>query len=163
MFGKQRCYLCGGKLDNGRCTVCGLDNTRKQKKNYRLNESSLSPAGEKAVERAERDEQRPAKEEAAGKRARRAERAEEKTITQKSGCQPARDGKAPGTAAAKPMQMTRRMADRPYDGVRTKRYLGWIVAVVLIISVGVPIVTELLDSADSEADRQVWTEEDYGP
>ena len=74
MFGKQRCYLCGGKLDNGRCTVCGLDNTRKQKKNYRLNESSLSPAGEKAVERAERDEQRPAKEESAGKRARRAER-----------------------------------------------------------------------------------------
>ena len=110
-------------LDNGRCTVCGLDNTRKQKKNYRLNESSLSPAGEKAVERAERDEQRP----------------------------------------AKPMQMTRRMADRPYDGMRTKRYLGWIVAVVLIISVGVPIVTELLDSADSEADRQVWTEEDYDP
>lgn len=163
MFGKQRCYLCGGKLDNGRCTVCGLDNTKKQKKNYRLNESSLSPAGEKAVERAERDEQRPAKEEAAGKRARRAERAEEKTITQKSGRQPARDGKAPGTAAAKPMQMTRRMADRPYDGMRTKRYLGWIVAVVLIISVGVPIVTELLDSADSEADRQVWTEEDYDP
>lgn len=72
-------------------------------------------------------------------------------------------GRAPGTAAAKPMQMTRRMADRPYDGMRTKRYLGWIVAVGLIISVGVPIVTELLDSADSEADRQVWTEEDYDP
>src|SRR5699024_10427467 len=106
---KQRCYLCGGKLDNGRCTVCGLDNTRKQKKNYRLNESSLSPAGEKVVERAERDEQRSAKEESARKRARRAERAEEKTITQKSGRQPARDGKAPGTAAAKPRSEERRV------------------------------------------------------
>ena len=115
MFGKQRCYLCGGKLDNGRCTVCGLDNTRKQKKNYRLNESSLSPAGEKAVERAERDEQRPAKEEAAGKRARRAERAEEKTITQKSGRQPARG------VAADALTRLRRLRAAPLRGGRSRR------------------------------------------
>lgn len=41
MFGKRRCYLCGGKLDNGRCVLCGLDNTKIEKKNYRLNESSF--------------------------------------------------------------------------------------------------------------------------
>ena len=153
---ESRDVICARKLDNGRCTVCGLDNTRKQKKNYRLNESSLSPCGRESSRkggagRTKAGEGRICRKEGRGEQS----GAEEKTITQKSGRQPARDGKAPGTAAAKPMQMTRRMADRPYDGMRTKRYLGWIVAVVLIISVGVPIVTELLDSADSEADRQV--------
>ena len=51
MFGKQRCYLCGGKLENGRCTACGLDNAKNVQKKYRLNESSrtqedIRPAGE---------------------------------------------------------------------------------------------------------------------
>ena len=32
----ERCVLCGGKLANGRCTECGLDN-RKNDKKYRLN------------------------------------------------------------------------------------------------------------------------------
>lgn len=32
----ERCTLCGGKLANGRCTECGLDNTKNDKK-YRLN------------------------------------------------------------------------------------------------------------------------------
>lgn len=40
MFGKKSCYLCGGKLVNGRCVECGLDNERNAKKKYRLNESS---------------------------------------------------------------------------------------------------------------------------
>lgn len=40
MFGKKECYLCGGKLSNGRCTECGLDNTRIKRKTYRLNEGS---------------------------------------------------------------------------------------------------------------------------
>lgn len=39
MFGRKECYLCGGKLANGRCTLCGLDNTRAEKRDYRLNES----------------------------------------------------------------------------------------------------------------------------
>lgn len=41
MFKKKECYLCGGKLINGRCSSCGLDNTKLDKKNYRLNESSF--------------------------------------------------------------------------------------------------------------------------
>lgn len=41
MFGRKRCYLCGGKLVNGRCVECGLDNERNAQKKYRLNESSL--------------------------------------------------------------------------------------------------------------------------
>ena len=41
MFKKKECYLCGGKLINGRCSSCGLDNTKLEKKNYRLNESSF--------------------------------------------------------------------------------------------------------------------------
>lgn len=41
MFKKRECYLCGGKLVNGRCSLCGLDNTKLEKKNYRLNESSF--------------------------------------------------------------------------------------------------------------------------
>ena len=40
MFGKKSCYLCGGKLVNGRCVECGLDNERNAQKKYRLNESS---------------------------------------------------------------------------------------------------------------------------
>lgn len=40
MFGKKRCYLCGGKLINGRCQECGLDNEKSSGKTYRLNESS---------------------------------------------------------------------------------------------------------------------------
>lgn len=42
---KRRCYLCGGKLVNGRCTLCGLDNTKIERKNYRLNESSFDGNG----------------------------------------------------------------------------------------------------------------------
>lgn len=38
---KNRCYLCGGKLLNGRCQDCGLDNARSQNKKYRLNQSGL--------------------------------------------------------------------------------------------------------------------------
>ncbi len=32
----ERCTLCGGRLANGRCTECGLDNTKNDKK-YHLN------------------------------------------------------------------------------------------------------------------------------
>jgi hypothetical protein len=32
----ERCTLCGGRLSNGRCTECGLDNTKNDKK-YHLN------------------------------------------------------------------------------------------------------------------------------
>lgn len=32
----ERCILCGGKLSEGRCTECGLDNTKSDKK-YHLN------------------------------------------------------------------------------------------------------------------------------
>ena len=28
---KDRCYLCGAKLQNGYCKECGLDNRRSQK------------------------------------------------------------------------------------------------------------------------------------
>lgn len=40
MFEKKRCYLCGGKLVNGYCPECGLDNTRRERIRYRLNHSS---------------------------------------------------------------------------------------------------------------------------
>ena len=40
MFFKERCSLCGGKLDSGNvCTECGLDNN-KSEKHYRVNRSS---------------------------------------------------------------------------------------------------------------------------
>ena len=39
MLGGKRCYLCGGKLVNGRCVECGLDNEKNTKKVYHLNES----------------------------------------------------------------------------------------------------------------------------
>ena len=41
MFKKKECYLCGGKLIDGRCSSWRLDNTKLEKKNYRLNESSF--------------------------------------------------------------------------------------------------------------------------
>lgn len=39
MAGKKRCYLCGGKLTEGYCPACGLDNKRIHRKHYHLNES----------------------------------------------------------------------------------------------------------------------------
>lgn len=36
----KRCYLCGGKLSDGRCIECGLDNLKSERKSYRLNSSS---------------------------------------------------------------------------------------------------------------------------
>ena len=39
MAGK-RCYLCGGRLVDGRCVDCGLDNARNNK-TYRLNQSYI--------------------------------------------------------------------------------------------------------------------------
>lgn len=39
MLGK-RCYLCGGKLSEGYCQDCGLDNARRERKTYRLNYSA---------------------------------------------------------------------------------------------------------------------------
>lgn len=164
MFGKQRCYLCGGKLDNGRCTACGLDNTKNQRKNYRLNESSLTRTAE-AAETIESAGSRPTEKEDSGGRK---QQKTEKAFGQSFG-QPAdrrEDKKAvkipKAPEAADRTQRARRPAGRSYDSMRTKRYFGWIVAVVLIISVGMPIVTELLDSADTDTDSQVWTDgEDY--
>lgn len=39
MFGKKRCSLCGGKLIDNKCTLCGLDNS-KSDENYKMNTSS---------------------------------------------------------------------------------------------------------------------------
>lgn len=41
---QKRCYLCGGKLLNGRCQECGLDNQKNTERNYRLNGSKVSGA-----------------------------------------------------------------------------------------------------------------------
>lgn len=38
---KEKCYLCGGKLVNGWCPECGLDNAKSQNKKYWLNKSRL--------------------------------------------------------------------------------------------------------------------------
>ncbi len=38
MAKKNECYLCGGKLRDGYCPDCGLDNTKIQRKHYHLNE-----------------------------------------------------------------------------------------------------------------------------
>ncbi len=37
---KRRCYLCGGKLVNGVCVECGLDNKRNDRKSFRLNSTT---------------------------------------------------------------------------------------------------------------------------
>ena len=42
MAEKNRCYLCGGKLRNGYCDSCGLDNERVKRIRYRLNESTTA-------------------------------------------------------------------------------------------------------------------------
>lgn len=36
---EKRCYLCGGKLVNGCCQDCGLDNAKNENKGYRINQS----------------------------------------------------------------------------------------------------------------------------
>lgn len=37
---KKRCYLCGGKVSDGRCVDCGLRDKKTDKKTYRLNYSA---------------------------------------------------------------------------------------------------------------------------
>ena len=37
MFGKRKCSLCGGKLVDNKCTLCGLDNS-KSDENYKQTE-----------------------------------------------------------------------------------------------------------------------------
>lgn len=39
---EKRCYLCGGKLINGRCQDCGLNNDKSLNKKYRLNDSQAA-------------------------------------------------------------------------------------------------------------------------
>jgi hypothetical protein len=39
----KQCFLCGGTLRNGRCTECGLDNTKNDRK-YQLNTHNESGA-----------------------------------------------------------------------------------------------------------------------
>lgn len=50
---KDRCYLCGAKLQNGYCKDCGLDNRRSQKIRYRLNESNATKKNDSFEEMAE--------------------------------------------------------------------------------------------------------------
>lgn len=50
---KDRCYLCGAKLQNGYCKECGLDNRRSQKIRYRLNESNATKKNDSFEEMAE--------------------------------------------------------------------------------------------------------------
>lgn len=70
---KKKCYLCGGKLSDGRCVDCGLRNKKSNKKTYRLNYSATETRiknrarvkdwqEEKEIQRA----QKPKKEEKAG-------------------------------------------------------------------------------------------------
>lgn len=56
MARKNRCYLCGGALRNGRCVECGLDNDRMTKRTYRLNETTPIHIKRKQIE-AQRSEQ----------------------------------------------------------------------------------------------------------
>ncbi|MCI7179224.1 MAG: hypothetical protein SOY12_10690 [Schaedlerella sp.] len=42
MFGKKTCYLCGGNLSRGKCVLCGLDNTKRERRHYHLNERSAT-------------------------------------------------------------------------------------------------------------------------
>lgn len=57
MAKKNECYLCGGKLRDGYCPDCGLDNTKIHGKHYHLNESyaveSMNGDSGKASEKCE--------------------------------------------------------------------------------------------------------------
>ena len=41
MFGKKKCSLCGGKLVDNKCTLCGLDNS-KSDENYKQTETGVN-------------------------------------------------------------------------------------------------------------------------
>ena len=150
MFGKQRCYLCGGKLENGRCTACGLDNAKNVQKKYRLNESSRTQAVKISDRQAKETSDAKAEKTAgtAGKMSGKTTvpKAEDFLKTEKN-------------TAAKIQKAVRRAAAaerRPAD-VRAKRYVGWIIAVILIITAGMPLLTEIFDLSDQE-DREVWSD-----
>ncbi|MFQ7309442.1 MAG: hypothetical protein ACLROY_12675 [Mediterraneibacter sp.] len=150
MFGKQGCYLCGGKLENGRCTACGLDNAKNVQKKYRLNESSRTQAVKISDRQAKETSDAKAEKTAgtAGKMSGKTTvpKAEDFLKTEKN-------------TAAKIQKAVRRAAAaerRPAD-VRAKRYVGWIIAVILIITAGMPLLTEIFDLSDQE-DREVWSD-----
>ena len=151
MFGKQRCYLCGGKLENGRCTACGLDNAKNAQKKYRLNESSRT----QAVKISDRQ----AKETAAAKVEKSAGTAEKmsgKTVVKADDFLK----KEKNTAAKMQKAVRRAAAEKQPADVRAKRYIGWITAVILIIMAGVPLVKELFDLSDQETQDVLYDMED---
>lgn len=46
MFGRKKCSLCGGKLVDNKCTLCGLDNS-KSDASYMQNEKNVEKSSEK--------------------------------------------------------------------------------------------------------------------
>lgn len=53
MSKKNCCYLCGGRLSNGYCAACGLDNTKLERVHYHLNESNAARRLERGRDNAE--------------------------------------------------------------------------------------------------------------
>lgn len=49
---KNECYLCGGKLLDGYCPDCGLDNTKIRRKHYHLNEQYYGKSSDGGQNRA---------------------------------------------------------------------------------------------------------------
>ncbi|MDO4324194.1 MAG: hypothetical protein Q4C61_16905 [Lachnospiraceae bacterium] len=152
----ERCTLCGGRLANGRCTECGLDNTKNDKK-YHLNvhnekvtmfhrgkcEDNLNQDNDKA---------------AAGRKKTAAGKSQKKTAAEKSWQQAGRKtsgarenwsgGRDSGSAEADwstKKQRAKKRKERSQTGtVRKKSGLGRVIRWLVILFIAVEILSGIM-------------------
>ena len=157
MFFRERCSLCGGKLDSGNvCTECGLDNN-KSEKHYRVNRSSCDGQPLTHVHQSEYDSGRKdcSKQERAQKEQRRS---------------------APAQSSSSGTRFGRnRKKAQPYntyiEGEKRERRSrsGKIVIVIIILVIGVTVIFPLIEQYisesgyDSYTDYESYEDYDYDP
>ena len=126
MFGKKSCYLCGGKLVNGRCVECGLDNERNAQKKYRLNESSRDRKARIRYEegRTGNNADENLRQERARNEAARAERSRATADSKQTSGQSA-SGKSSGVNTEISLQRIREQADRAAQQISAPVKAAW--------------------------------------
>lgn len=157
MFFKERCSLCGGKLDSGNvCTECGLDNN-KSEKHYRVNRSSCDGQPLTHVHQPEYDSRRKDR----SRQEREQKEKERSALAQSSGSR-ARSGRSRKKAQPYNTYIEGEKRDRRS---RVGKLVTVIIILVIVVSVIFPLVDQYIDESqyDSYTDYESYEDYDYDP
>ena len=155
MFFKERCSLCGGKLDSGNvCTECGLDNN-KSEKHYRVNRSSCDGQPLTHVHQPEYDSRRKDR----SRQEREQKEKERSALAQSSGSR-ARSGRSRKKAQPYNTYIEGEKRDRRS---RVGKLVTVIIILVIVVSVIFPLVDQYIDESqyDSYTDYESYEDYDY--